>query len=236
MRIMLKRIITTLALAVAALGITTTPAYAAVSSVNIYNETNLYPEADVVLSAPGVVTYDSRITSYVTSGSCLVKTVGTVGPHQNPTKVGYTCSTAATIHLTLPVATFACTGDPGVWQPVSTLRIVLDGVEAFSRAYGVRGGECWATPLRPATVTWNGAGILTFDNSTQARNSAGTSFSIIDPAWKFSEHVVTAPTGISCSPKLVYVSVTRWIHYWAEGGTFCTGSVPANSISVVTIS
>lgn len=232
---MLKKFTIALAALFATLGIAM-PAHASVSSVSVYNETSLYPKADVTLDAPGVVTYASSITSAVTSGSCVVKTTGTTGPHINPVKVGYTCSTPATIHLTLPFATFACSGDPGVWNATSTLKVSLDGVVVFDQAYGVRSGECWATPASPAVVSWDSAGHLTFTNTMPTnRPTYGTTFSVNDPAWLYSHHTFSTPAGITCGPNLVMKSVTRWIRSWVEVGFTCSGTVPAFSTSTVTI-
>lgn len=197
----------------------------------------LYPSAVAHLDGPGQIVWNNtQIVDQSADGDCVPLATGTTGPHRNPVQIGYTCTGPVDLYLTLQTARFACTGDPGVWQATSALTLKLDGVTVVDETYGIRDGECWATPAAPATVTWT-PGVLTFDNTGQPlRQSAGTTFTVNDAAWNYSAHTFTTPPNIACGRHLVLQSTTRWIKRWVERGFTCSGAVTAGMVDTIVVS
>lgn len=243
---MIKRFLAIVAIVLTGLFVTSTPTHAQTGThltVTLVPPTATYWTAILAIDGPGDIGIPSSYTSVLESGDCSAIMVGSTGAHRSKTKVGYSCTGPASVHVTLPFQQFVCTGDPGVWEPTKTADFRLDGALVFSELYDSRSGECWVTPAAPATVFFApdtpdvGQAVAIFDNSGQPlRDSAYTKLIVTDAAWNYSQHAffITDPS-VVCGRHLVKVYANRWTWAWREQGFECSGIIPAYATVLVYI-
>ena len=85
----------------------------------------LYVPVDITLDGPGVVRWNSTTvdSAYVTAGACAIDTVNVGFPGTVLRKVGFTCTTAGSVHLTTAgSATGSC---PLTWVPTTSYTSLL---------------------------------------------------------------------------------------------------------------
>lgn len=192
---------------------------------------------DISLDGPGTVSWNTRgldplYPAYVTSGDCAFNTTHPAYP-QKPVVIGFTCVTGGSVHLTTTASLSpTCPYDGGNLEYVH-LTLKLDGVTFYDAHLWPTGGVCYVTPAVAAVASWT-APVVTFDNTAQAQPSLSTDMRVEDPNWLYSKHSFEYGAGVGCGANLKNVG-TRFKKVMKEVGFVCSATVPANSVSTVTV-
>jgi hypothetical protein len=213
-------------------------AHAATAVVSVPTPAGVYAPLDITLDGPGVIRINSAALDtsghYVFSGPCVLDRGagfnGVAGPY-----IGATCTGAGSVHFrTTGQLTSTCAYDGAILEGLH-LTVKVDGVVVYDEQLWPNPVVCYVTLARQATATFNNdTGVLRFDNSTQARPSATTTYTLADPAWLYTAHTFSVPAGITCSAYSVRVG-TRYIYHYEQRGFQCSGVVPASTILVLTV-
>jgi hypothetical protein len=179
--------------------------------------------------SPGV---DQGRLPYVTAGACVSFKTSPAYPGL-PKLIGYDCTTPAQIQIvTTGTMTSTCPVDGGTSETVH-LTLTLDGAVLYDAPLLPGYSPCYNTPPLQAKTTLTFP-VLTFDNLAQDRESAFTVFYLkgyMPGNYTFTSNTPT----IGCSPLIQNISASRFIKKWSVTGTKCEGTVPASSVSTVTI-
>jgi hypothetical protein len=194
---------------------------------------------DAIISTDGgTVRWNARAVDksylWVVSGNCVRDTVTSgTSSRRTTTVVGFTCAGPGQFHIrTTLTPGYSCPGDGGILQD-TRMTLTQDGVVFYDQELQPSPIQCWVTPAQMAKVTFTYP-VITFDNSTQPQPSATSSIYL--EGYLMSNYTFTSdsPT-IVCDRWLKDMSPVRWIIDLREVGTKCTGRVPANSVSTVTV-
>ena len=117
------------------------------------------------------------------------------------------------------------------------LTLTLNGAPLYDAPLLPGYSPCFNTPPLQARVSFTYP-VVTFDNSAQPRDSATTVFySPEGAAYLYSaiKSRLLVDPGLICSSYIKQVGGTRWKPIRQEVGFKCEGTVPASSVSTVTI-
>lgn len=231
----MNRILTAAAVGLVSCAATAVPVHAA-AVVAVNTPAGIYAPVDVTLDAAGTITVNTAALNttgnYVTAGPCTI--TATAGFNGVPGRVnGAVCAGPGSVHFTTTgqLAT-TCPYDGGTLQG-TRLTVAVDGAVVYDAELWPNPTTCYVTPAAQATTVWT-PGTLTFINN-QPRPSASTTFRLADPAWNYSAHTFTVPAGVICDRNLVDINPSRWIITLAERGFKCSGVIPANTTTMVTV-
>ena len=207
------------------------------ATVTIPNPPGLAAPVTIAVTPGGVLRWNTPAVALgsprVVSGACTLDTV-TVGVHGQLVVIGATCADAGVVTLTTTSQlSYTCPGD-GLTQECLHLTLRENGMVFYDQELWPSPVVCYVTAARPAVVMWDGLTTLTFDNRAQARPSAETAFQLVDPAWKYSAHTFTVPSGLTCAATRTNTG-TRFKPVWKETGFRCSGVVAASAQAVVVV-
>ena len=207
------------------------------ATIAIADPAGIYAQGVITLDAPGKVVWNSAAIDtfyqpYVLSGDCTFD-YNTGGYHPGTVKVGFTCNTPGSVHITTTgQLTSTCAYDGAILESLH-LTLSLDGAVFYDRQLWPNPITCYVTPAQNAVTNFSPP-YVTFDNSAQARPSATTTIIVNNAAWLYSQHTFTADGSVQCGSYLVNVG-TRFKRVMKEVGFTCSGVVAASDIVTVTV-